>query len=262
MSPKNIIRIAVAIVVLILVWVLSPFTIVNAGERGVVLSWGAVTGKVLAEGLHWRTPIVQKIVKVDVAIQKEEVTASAATKDLQTVTSKVALNYHVGESTVVDVYRQFRSDFKTKFIDPALQEAVKATTAKYTAEELITKREAVRDDIKNLINEKLSQHGIVVDEFNIVDFDFSAQFNAAIEAKVTAEQSALAAKNKLDQVKYEAEQRVAQATAEAEAIRIQAQAIQQQGGENYVNLKAIEKWDGKLPQQFVPGSALPFITLK
>jgi regulator of protease activity HflC (stomatin/prohibitin superfamily) len=138
--------------------------------------------------------------------------------------------------------------------------AVKASTANYTAEELITKREVVRQTIQDSLTERLKQNYVDVTGVSIVDFNFSPSFNQAIEAKVTAEQNALAAKNKLEQVKYEAEQRVEQAKGEAEAIKIQTQAIQSQGGRDYVNLKAIEKWNGELPQQMM-GGAVPFVNI-
>ena len=240
---------------------LNPFVLVEAGHRGVFLNWGAVTTNVVAEGLSFRIPVMQRVVMMDVRIQKEQVEASAATRDLQSVSSTVALNFHLDPTKVAQIYQEIGLDYIDSIISPVMQEAIKSSTSRYTAEELITKREVVRDDIKNIIKEKMTPKGIMVDEFNIVNFSFSQSFEAAIEAKVTAEQDALAAKNKLDQVKFEAEQRVAEAQAEAEAIKIQAQAIQQQGGANYVQLQAIQKWDGKLPTSFIPGSTLPFLNI-
>lgn len=262
---KNIVVwIAVLVFGLIALLSLNPIAIVEAGQRGVVLRFGAVKGEVLNEGMHWRTPFVERIVKMDVRVQKEQVESGAATKDLQTVDSVIALNFHLDPSKVANIYQQVGDNDAVleNVISPSLQESVKAGTARYTAEELITKRDEVREDIKLSLTQKFTPRGIIIDEFNIVNFSFSDSFEAAIEAKVTAEQSALAAKNKLDQVRFEAEQRVAQAKAEAEAIKIQAQAIQQQGGQNYVQLQAIEKWDGKLPTNFVPGSALPFLNIR
>lgn len=247
---------------LVLLLVLNPFVVVSAGQRGVVSNFGAISNNILQEGLHWRTPILQSVIKIDVRTQKEEVGAEAASKDLQTVHATIALNYHLDPTKVNLLWQKVGRDVQTTIIAPAIQEAVKASVAKYTAEELITKRAMVKEDAKGLLITRLGSEAIIVDELSIVNFDFSASFNAAIEAKVTAEQNALAAKNKLEQVKFEAEQRVAQAQAEAEAIRIQAESISKQGGESYVQMKAIERWDGKLPQQFVPGSALPFINLK
>lgn len=258
---KLYIGIAITFVIIILVLALSPFTIISAGERGVVLNWGAVSDTVFSEGIHWVTPIAQDVKKIDVKIQKEEVEASAASKDLQTVSAVIALNYHPNPDQVNLLWQKVGKEYKTRVIDPAIQEAVKASTAKYTAEELITKRQEVKDDIKVILSERLTREFIVVDEVSIVSFDFSRSFNEAIEAKVTAEQSALAAKNKLEQIKFEAEQRVTTAKGEAEAIRIQAQAITQQGGEDYVRLKWVEKWNGVLPSTML-GENTPIVSIK
>lgn len=249
-----------AFIFLFLLAVIWPVGTVGAGERGVQLQWGAVTGKVYGSGLYFRMPFAQHVVKMNVQIQKEQVKVGGASHDLQTVNADVALNYHLGADKVANIYQSVGEDYKTKLVDPALQESVKSVTANYTAEELITKREQVRSDIKELLATKLSPLGLNVDEFNVVNFDFSPEFNQAIEAKVTAEQNALAAKNKLDQVKYEAQQRIEQANGEAQAIKIQAEAIQSQGGADYVKLQAIQKWDGKLPT-YMLGSATPFINV-
>jgi len=251
----------VAAVAIIMFVVLNPIVIISPGERGVVITLGAVEDKILNEGLHFRTPFVQSVVVMNVQVQKDEVETGAASKDLQELKTTIALNYHLEPTTVNTLYQKIGSQYKMRVIDPAVQEGVKAATAKYTAEEAITRRAEVKDTIKQLVTIRLAKEFIVVDEVSITDFDFSKSFNDAIEAKVTAEQEALQAKNVLEKVKFQAEQRIAEATAEAQAIRIQAESISKQGGESYVQLKAIEKWDGKLPQQFVPSSAVPFLDL-
>jgi len=253
-------KIGGVLVVGLFLFILS-FGFVPVGYRGIATRFGNVTGQVRGQGIYFKVPFIEGNKNIEVRVQKEETTATAASRDLQSVTAKVALNFRLESSRVVSLYQEIGMDYKARVIIPALQESVKATTAKYTAEELITKRAEVRDGIKTAMVEKIGNDGIFVEDFNIIDFDFSEPFNRAIELKVTAEQEALAAKNKLEQVKYEAEQRIAQAKGEAEAIRIQAEAIQSQGGANYVALKSIEKWDGKLPQQFIPGQSLPFINL-
>ena len=241
--------------------ILNPMVRITAGQRGVVLKWGAVSDRVLDEGIHWLMPIRDGVEKLDVKVQKEEKGATASSKDLQTVTSKVAINYHLDAKKVNKLWQEVGKDYSNRVIAPAIEEFVKKITAKYTAEQLITKREDVKSDLKKEITINLLKNNIIVDDIFITDFQFSAKFNQAIEAKVTAEQRALEAKNKLEQVKYEASQRVAKATADAEAIRIQAQAITQQGGKDYVQLKAIEKWDGKLPAQMIPNATVPFVNL-
>ena len=249
----------VSIVALFLLF--GSFKIINAGERGVVLRFGAVD-RVLDEGIHWKIPVFEEVKEIDIRTQKEEVKAEAASKDLQNVSAVIALNYNLMSDKVGVLFQQIGVNYKERIIDPAIQEAVKAATAQYTAEELVTKRPLVRDNIKSDLVIRLSKEYINVTELSIVNFDFSQSFNQAIEAKVTAEQNALAAKNKLEQVKFEKDQRIAQAQGEAEAIRIQAQAITQQGGENYVQLKAVEKWNGVLPVQMIPNATVPFLNLK
>ena len=241
--------------------ILNPLTIISAGERGVVMEWGAVTDKILDEGPHWVTPIKYNVVKMDVTIQKEERGASASSKDLQVVTSKVTINYTLDPLKVNTLYQNLRKDYSNRIISPAIEEFIKKTTAHYTAEELITQREQVKEDLRQALTENLAKNHIIVDDIFITDFDFSDEFNKSIEAKVTAEQRALEEKNKLEQIKYQAEQKIATAEAEARAIEIQANAINSQGGEDYVSLKAVEKWNGILPTNFVPGSAIPFLNI-
>jgi len=235
-----------------------PLGTVNAGQRGIRLRFGAVTNDVLNEGLYVRIPFVEQIVVMEVRIQKEQVKADAASKDLQTVQSDVALNYHIEPSKVALVYQQLGRSYNESLIAPALQEAVKASTAKFTAEELVSKRAVVSEDIKIILREKLEKRGIIVDDFAIVNFDFSKAFNEAIESKVTAEQNALASKNKLEQIKFEAEQEVAKSKGRAEAIKIESDALRD--NPQVLELRKIEKWDGKLPQ--VTGSSTPLINIK
>ncbi len=253
---KKLTTIFVSFVILLIL--LSAFGTVGAGERGIKLRFNALTGKVYGEGLYFVIPFIERVVIIDIKVQKEEADAQAASKDLQTVTSRIALNYSIDPAHAVNLYQNIGIDYKSRIIDPTIQEAVKATTAKFTAEELITKREEVRDAIKSLLTDKLSGTGLKVEQLSIINFDFSPSFNNAIEAKVTAEQNALAAKNKLDQVKYEADQAVAEAKGKASALQIEAEAINT--NPQIIQLRAIEKWDGKLPQ--VTGGATPFINIK
>jgi regulator of protease activity HflC (stomatin/prohibitin superfamily) len=240
---------------------LQPWVQVGAGERGVVLNFGAVQKNVLGEGLHFRVPIVQKVVKMDVKVQKATTDAAAASSDLQDVSSKVALNYHIVPDKANIVYQTIGIQFKERIIDPAVQEVVKAVTARYSAEELITKRPAVSEAMRLTLTERLILHNIAVDAFSIVGFSFSKVFTEAIEAKQTAEQLALKAKRDLERIKIEAEQKITAAKAEAEALRLQRANISSDLIELRrieANLKAIEKWNGILPQ-VTGGGAVPFI---
>jgi len=231
---------------------------IGAGERGVVTKFGAVTGEIKEEGLYFKVPIIQKVIKMDVQTQKDEVSAGSASSDLQTVNTIVALNYKLNSSSVATIYQELRTDYNTRVIAPSIQESVKSATALFTAEELITKRAEVRDEIQKALTEKLEKRGITVEALNIVNFSFSSSFDEAIEKKVTAEQDALASKNKLEQIKFEAQQKVEEAKGKAEAIRIESDALRSNPA--VLELRALEKWDGVMPQ--VTGGATPFINLK
>jgi regulator of protease activity HflC (stomatin/prohibitin superfamily) len=254
--------IGVAVLVFLLV-ALAPFGTVPAGYRGVMTTFGSPSAEVLSEGIHFRVPLAQKLNLVNVSIQKGEGDGDAASRDLQTVHTRIALNYHVRPDAAVSVFRDLGNEPGTRIIIPSVQEAVKAVTARFTAEELIAKRTDVRDQIVAQLRERLARHGIVVDEFSIVNFNFSRSFNDAIEAKTTAEQLKLKAERDLQRIEVEAKQRVAQAKAEAEALSVQRaqvtpELIQLRQMEN--QRIAIEKWDGKLPS--VSGGAVPFINVK
>lgn len=227
----------------------GTFGTVDAGNVGIKKRLGNVTG-LIEPGFYIKLPIIDDVLEFNTQTQKEQTNAQAASSDLQTVTTTIAVNYNINSGKVIELYTRIGRDYTSKVIDPAIQEAVKAATAKFSAEQLITKRQDVRDHIKAQLVERLSADFINVTDVAIVNFDFSQSFNQAIEAKVTAEQNALAAKNKLEQVKFEAQQKVETARAEAEAIKIQAQAINSQGGADYVALKKTEKWDGKACTQY------------
>jgi len=256
--PKTIITAAVVLVILIF---FRPWALVGPGERGVMLNFGAVENKVLNEGIHFRIPVMQSIVTLDVKVQKAMTETIAASADLQDVTSTVALNYHVIPEKANKVYQELGVLFKDRIIDPAILEVVKAVTARYSAEELITKRPIVGEEMRLKLEERLKPYNIAVDAFSIVAFSFSKVFTEAIENKQTAEQLALKAKRDLERIKIEAEQKVTAARAEAESLRLQkanisADLIELRKIE--ANMKAIEKWNGVLPNVTGAG-AVPFI---
>ena len=258
-TPMRLVLIVGAILVFFLF--LNPWVQIGAGERGIVLNFGAVQDKVLEEGLHFRVPIMQQVTRVDVKVQKAQTDAAAASADLQDVSSTVAINYHIIPDKANIVYQSIGIHFKERIIDPAVLEVVKAVTAKYTAEELITKRPAVSDAMKLSLTERLLAHNIAVDAFSIVGFSFSKIFMEAIESKQTAEQLALKAKRDLDRIKIEAEQKITAARAEAESLRLQRANISPDLIELRkieANLRAIDKWNGIL-LQVTGGGAVPFI---
>lgn len=245
----------VFLILIILFGISQSIVIIGPGERGVLLQWSAVTGTVFNEGMSFKIPIAEAVDVTDIKTSKIETKASAASKDLQVVTSTIALNFKIRPESVVWLRQNIGLDYKVKIIDPAIQEAIKAATAQFTAEELITKRQMVREQMKINLQEKLdilSSRSIVVEEFNIIDFDFSPEFNKAIEEKVTAEQLALKAQRDLERVKIEAQQKIEQAKAEAESITIQSKALSE--NPDILKLRWIEKWSGNLPQYLGSGS--------
>lgn len=256
---KNKIKIGITTFILA-IGILSSIGTIPAGHRGVLTRFQAVTGKVYGEGLYFKIPFIESVQKLNVRIQKIEAQASAASKDLQTVDANIALNYNIQPEKAVYIYQNIGSYYQYDLITPAIQEAIKSGTAKFTAEELITKRQDVREEIKLNLENKLNKHGFNIVEFNIENFSFSESFDKAVEEKVTAEQQALAAKNKLEQVKFEAQQKIEEAKGKAEALRVEAEAIS--SSQSILELEAIKKWDGKLPTYMGGDSnAIPFLNL-
>jgi prohibitin 2 len=259
--PAKIMVIAGAILLILVFF--RPWVQVGAGQRGIVLNFGAVQSVVMEEGLHVLIPVMQKVALMDVRVQKVETDAAAASADLQDISTRVALNYHVVPDKANVVYQSLGVHFGERIIDPAIQEVVKAITAKYTAEELITKRAIVGEAMRLALAERLIANNIAVDAFSIMTFSFSKVFTEAIESKQTAEQLALKAKRDLDRIKIEAEQKITAARAEAESLRLQRANISTDLIELRkieANMKAIEKWNGVLPQ-VTGGGSIPLIGL-
>ncbi len=246
---------------IVLALFLSIF-IVGAGERGVVLTFGKPSMDAAGEGLHFKIPFAQSVKKMEVRTQKIEVSADSASKDLQDVQTTIALNFHLMPELTPKLYQEIGRSYRERIIDPAIQESVKSISAKFTAEELISKRTDVRRMIQETLTEKLTKYYIKVDDFNIVNFQFSEEFDKAIEQKVTAEQLKLKAGMDLERIKIEKEQKITQAEAEAMALKLQKQEITPdllKLRQIEVQRFGIEKWNGILP--LVTGDAIPFISL-
>ncbi len=252
------------IVLLILFLAANPFLTIPAGHRGVVLNWGAAQKEVLPEGLAFRWPIYQQVLRADVRILVTQPDCDAVTKDQQVNHTKVAVNYHVIPSEASWVYQNVGSDYKEKLVFPKIQEIVKAITARYTALELISKREQIRNEMKDHLKEALHPYKLVVDDFSVVNFKWDLEFQKAIEAKQVAEQLAMKAQRDLERIKIEAEQKITQAKAEAESLRLQKENVTPhliKLRQIEASIKAIEKWNGQLPR-FSGGGAIPFIDVK
>lgn len=263
----------IGIVLLIIIGVVaaSAVQIVDAGHRGVLLHWNAVDTNVLPleEGLHFVTPFADSIVQMEVRTLKYVKSTSSASKDLQTVSTAVTVNYHPAPNSVHTLFKEVGMDYENRIIQPAIEEVVKQVTANYNAEELITKRPQVKSDIESEITSRLNNYNVITEVVSITDFQFSTLFAQAIESKVEAEQKAFKAENDLLRIEVEARQHeaqaqgiakanIAEAQGEAEAIRVINNALS--NNPHYLEWLKTQAWDGKLPLVVGEGGT-PFIQI-
>jgi regulator of protease activity HflC (stomatin/prohibitin superfamily) len=207
----------VGVIIIVISIIAGSFATIPAGHRGVVIRFSAVTGTILNEGLQMKLPFFDSVVKMSVQTEKYETGAASASRDLQDVNTTIALNWRLDPSMAAEVYRTLGTEYIPRIAAPAVQETIKQVTAKYIAEDLILKRETVKDEIQENLSNRLLQRGIITETVSITEFKFSATFVAAIEAKVAAEQAVWESRNKLERVKVEAEQAEAAAVGEADA---------------------------------------------
>lgn len=279
-TKKKIIGLIVVIVVIVSAVVAfgNATVTIPTGYKGVLLVWGEAT-QVLPEGLHFINPIGTDVELMNVQIQKAEATEATASEDLQEVTTTVAVNYRLEEAYLLEIYKNFRQDYESRIIAPNIEESLKAATAEYAATELITNREEVKTTFLNILESRVDDFHIEILSVSVTNFQFSPSFTAAIEAKVTAEQKALEAQNKLKQIEYEAQQQVIQASANATATITIAQAqanatvitanataeaiqtIQVQLTPEYVQYLVAIGWDGKLPLYWSGNGTMPLLLI-
>jgi prohibitin 2 len=245
---------AVAIVA-VAIGITSSFGEIPAGSRGVVLRFGATTGEVKQPGFYVITPFIESVQPINCQVVAFSADASAASLDLQTVQTKVTLNYSVDPDKVVDLYNRLNMEYEDRIVAPSIQEATKATTARFKASDLITERQIAQDALEKNLDTRLQSFDMHVAAISITDFQFSTDFANAIEAKVVAYQNFLQAQNKLKQIQVEAQQNIAQAQGEATATRLRREQITPLT----VEYDAVHVWDGKLPG--VVGGAIPFFNL-
>ena len=261
---------AIATFIVIIIVMAESVVIVQAGHRGVVLYLGAVENRVLGEGVHFITPFAEQVIQLEVRTLKYQAEASAASNDLQEVQTVIALNYHIDPRDANVIYQQLGADYSDRIIAPTIQESVKASVAKFNAEELITKRETAKGVIANAIRNTLSNRNIVVETVFITDFKFSQSFAAQIEAKVVAFQKYLTEQNNLRSIQVIANQTVVQAEAQAraniakangesQAIKIINEQLRQ--NPQYLQWQSINRWNGQLPYSLGNGGGFPFFQL-
>lgn len=246
-----------AIIIIVLIIIGGAFVQIGPGQRGVLMTFGAVHDGVLDPGLHLKAPFVQTVARMDVQVQNSQAQETSASLDLQNVSTTVATNWHILPADAEWVYQHIgsESDLVDKIIRPAISNSVKAVTAHYNAEDLIIHRDAVRDEIQKEITAELQPYRVVVDSVNITDFHFSEEFAQAIERKQIAQQRALQARYELDQAKVLAQQRVVEAQAQSQAQQL----LQQTLTPEIIQQQAIAKWDGHLPAVVGDKGVLPMI---
>ena len=232
MSRKKL-TIAIVIAILLVITFLTSLKTIGTGQVGVVTQYGRVTGRELTEGLSFVMPWgLNNVTVYDIKVQKEAVTSTAASKDLQDVSSQIVVNYNLERGSVSRVHQTIGALYIDKIVTPAINEVFKAASAEYTAAELITERSKLKTIAQKTLTDRLAPYGIKVSELSIVDFKFSDSFGKAIEEKQVAQQNAERAKFNLEA-----------ARTDAEAQRAQSETLTQE----YLQKQAIEKWDGKLP---------------
>jgi len=270
--------IAAVIILFALLILINCFARVPVGSTGIMVTFGRVQdGSTLSEGLHLKIPFVQDIISLDNRVQKLELNTEAFSKDIQTVSAKLAVNYRLRPEMSFSVYKTHGTLFEQNIIVPATHEVLKSVCAQYTAEELISKRAESSDKMRDELDAKLTGMGITVTDFNIIDFDFSMDFINAVEAKQVAEQvkkkAATENETAIAQAEREKQVSIKQAEAEAEKLRIEAEAkanavklaaeaeayrlesINRNLTELTIQNTLAERWDGKLPTVSGTGAA-------
>ena len=268
---KKAMRAVVPGIVLALVLIILPncFATVPVGSTGIMLTMGKVEDTALSEGVHFKMPFVQKIVSMDNRVKKLELSTEAFSKDIQTVSATLAVNYRLQTEKTFAIYKSMGLSYEENLVVPATHEVLKSVCAQYTAEELISKRAESSDKMRDELDAKLSEVGISITDFNIIDFDFSDEFIAAVESKQVAEQlkkkAATENETAIAQAEREKQVTIKQSEAEAERVRIAAEAeanavklaaeaeafrlkkINEQLSDKTILNTLAENWDGKLP---------------
>ena len=255
------------VLILVLIVLGGSVVVVEAGQTGVVLTFGKVSPVVLQEGIHLKVPFAQSVIAINNRIVKTEVTTEAFSKDLQTVSTVIAVNYHINKSSSGDIYKQVGLGYEDVLVVPAINEVLKAVTANYTAQQLVSSRGDVSVLLDDNLNAKLNEYGIIVDDLHIINWDFTEEYISAIEAKQVAEQNLIKTRTEQEQAlviaNTEAQKQVIAAQAEADKIRLLADAtaesnrtIAESLSDILIRYETLQKWDGQLPK--VTGGASTF----
>ena len=236
---------------LILITILSSFTTINSGEVGLRVRFGKIIDSNLTEGLNFKIPYIERIVKVNIKVQKVEVSTTSASKDLQDIKTTLAVNYRVENKSATNLYKTVGNSYEQTILTPAIEESIKSIISKYTAEQTITLRPEVSSECMKELQEKVEKYGIVIDNFNIINLEFSEEYSKAIEEKQVAEQ-------KLATAKLESEAKIV----EAEATQKSNELLKQTLTDELITKEFIDKWDGKLPETYAGDNIMGLFNLK
>lgn len=235
MDDERLAYVITTIIVCVLMLFMCSFKTIKSGEVGLRVRYGKITDTSLTEGVNWKIPFVEKIVKVNVKVQKTELDTEASTKDLQVINTTIAVNYRVDVKKASDLYRNVGNKYEETILQPAIKESVKNAIAQFNAEEITTNRGTVSASCLETIQEKVKKYGIIIEDFNLTNFNFSQEYTKAIEEKQVAQQN-------LEKAKLDAERKITEAQATAESNRLLEETLTDQ----ILKQKFIDKWDGEL----------------
>jgi regulator of protease activity HflC (stomatin/prohibitin superfamily) len=259
-SIQTVLLLGFAVLLLLIITLFKPFVIINAGERGVIMRFGEVQPQVLGEGLHPIVPVLNTVKILSIRVQKHQFPTQAASRDLQDVFADVALNWHVDPTQANLVFQQIGDEVQVveRIINPAVEEVLKAVMAKYTAEEIITKRGEVKAAVDETLTQRLANYQVAIDDISLVSIHFSQRFSEAVEAKQIAEQESKRAEFIAQKAAVEAQAEINRAKGQAEAQRLVRETLTTE----LLQKLAIEKWDGRFPSVMGGNGALPLINLE
>lgn len=245
-------KIIIGLIILLgIITLFSSFQTIKSGEVGLKVRFGKIVNTRLDEGLNLKVPFIEKIVTVNIKVQKTELETESSSKDLQTIATDLAVNYRIESEKATNLYRTVGNNYQTTVLDPAIKESIKAVIAQYTAAEVITSRSEVSEKCKEELGKKVEKYGIVIDNFNITNLTFSEEYSKAIEEKQVAEQ-------KLEKARLEAEAKLVEAQATKKANDLMKESLTNE----IITKEFIEKWDGKLPETYAGKDILGIFNLK
>lgn len=240
----------------------GTFFTISEGEKALITTFGKASNTIYGAGVHVKLPIIQHVKRFDVKTIRADYKTQTYTKDIQTATIIVSYSYNLIANDIVQTYREYGNDWQQRILYPNLEQAVKAEVGTWNADTMVANRDKVAENILTSLRERMVAHNypVAITNFQMINIDYSNQFEQAIEKKVIAEQAALEEANRTKQVEQTSKQKVVAAKAEAESMRIRANALAQ--NPKLVSYEAVQKWDGHLPQIMAGNGSTPILDLR